>query len=167
MGRLKEHPGEFTLVEATEEWDRLDYKGRPLAFREAVRVRGQAFYRSGILYLSARLTTEVELECSRCLTPLRERVQLVESLQFEEEPPSGLAGVPLDGFSFEYGLKELELRPYFERIIASSLKSKPLCKPDCRGLCPTCGRDLNEGPCACAQERLVDPRLAKLKEFLA
>jgi uncharacterized protein len=41
---------------------------------------------------------------------------------------------------------------------------KPLCSEDCKGICPQCGQDLNEGECDCEIET-VDPRLAKLKEF--
>ena len=37
----------------------------------------------------------------------------------------------------------------------------PLCREDCKGLCPQCGIDLNTGTCAC--EKPVDPRLAALK----
>ena len=39
-----------------------------------------------------------------------------------------------------------------------------LCRPDCRGLCPVCGKNLNDGPCDCVEE--VDPRLAVLGQLL-
>ena len=44
------------------------------------------------------------------------------------------------------------------------MPSKFLCQEDCKGLCPTCGKNLNDGPCDCAKE--VDPRLAALAELL-
>ena len=40
-----------------------------------------------------------------------------------------------------------------------------LCGEDCKGLCPTCGKNLNEGDCGCRQ-KAVDPRLEALKNFL-
>jgi uncharacterized protein len=43
-----------------------------------------------------------------------------------------------------------------------SLPSSPVCRPDCKGLCPHCGQDLNEGSCDCHTEA-VDPRWAALK----
>ena len=49
--------------------------------------------------------------------------------------------------------------------ILLDLPSKFLCSPNCRGLCPRCGKDLNEGDCGCERED-VDPRLAVLKELL-
>ena len=46
-----------------------------------------------------------------------------------------------------------------------SLPMKSLCREDCRGLCPQCGHNLNNGECGCRQET-VDPRLAALKDLL-
>ena len=39
------------------------------------------------------------------------------------------------------------------------------CKPDCKGLCPKCGKNLNEGPCGCST-REIDSRLAVLQKLL-
>ena len=43
-----------------------------------------------------------------------------------------------------------------------ALPMKPLCKPDCKGLCPSCGKDLNLGACGCTHET-IDPRWEALK----
>ena len=45
------------------------------------------------------------------------------------------------------------------------LPSKCLCKPDCQGLCPRCGKNLNQGPCGCSGKE-TDPRLAALTALL-
>ena len=45
-----------------------------------------------------------------------------------------------------------------------NMDTKILCSEDCRGLCPICGADLNEGPCGCKKE--ADPRLAVLAKLL-
>jgi uncharacterized protein len=47
-----------------------------------------------------------------------------------------------------------------------SLPMQPLCKPDCAGLCPICGQDLNQGPCDCVSVE-IDPRWEKLGLLLA
>ena len=49
--------------------------------------------------------------------------------------------------------------------VALEMPSKNLCRPDCKGLCPKCGADLNEGDCGCPKDERVDPRLEKLKDF--
>lgn len=49
--------------------------------------------------------------------------------------------------------------------ILLELPTKFLCKPDCKGLCPQCGKNLNEGKCSCSA-RQVDPRLEILKKLI-
>ena len=49
-------------------------------------------------------------------------------------------------------------------VFVLHLDTKNLCSPDCKGLCPGCGADLNREPCRCKKE--VDPRLAKLAQLL-
>jgi len=166
LKRLKESPGQSFQVEWSEQREKLDHKGRMLPFKRDVTLKGRVFYRSGIVYLRAQLSTEVEVECSRCLAPLAAPVQLEVSLELHEEPESGLKGAPLEGFHYPQGAEELELLPYLERLISSSLESKPLCRPDCQGLCPSCGHDLNVGPCGCVESRPGDPRLEVLKKLL-
>ena len=52
-----------------------------------------------------------------------------------------------------------------DTVLAAQPLSK-LCKPDCKGLCPVCGADLNQGDCGC--DRFIpDPRMAALQELLA
>ena len=45
-----------------------------------------------------------------------------------------------------------------------AMDSKHVCSEDCKGLCATCGADLNEGPCGCKPE--IDPRFAALAQLL-
>ncbi len=171
LKRLKESPGERFAFDWTEEWAELDYKGRQLPFAQAVHFHGEAYARGDVIYLHAELDTEVELECSRCLRPIRRVVQRTELMELREEPEGGEWGAPLNDFRYEHGVEVLDLAPYVESLIRASIETKPLCRPDCKGLCPVCGKDLNEGPCehALAEahgEKPVDPRLAKLKELL-
>ena len=49
--------------------------------------------------------------------------------------------------------------------IVLSLPMKHLCKEDCKGICQTCGKDLNDGPCDCNHAQ-VDPRLEVLAQLL-
>jgi uncharacterized protein len=165
--QLTNAQGQPFAFEKTEHWGHLAHRGRPLAYTRDVHIQGEACWRKGIVFVSLELTTEIELECSRCLRALAFPVRLTESLEFHEEPEGDVAGILLDGFSYEHGAEELELMPYIEQLIAASLESKPLCRADCRGLCPSCGQDLNEGSCTCAQQRAADPRLEKLKDLLA
>lgn len=53
--------------------------------------------------------------------------------------------------------EQLDLAPAVRETVLLDAPSSPLCRPDCAGLCPRCGADLNQGPCGCADD-LVDER---------
>ncbi len=59
----------------------------------------------------------------------------------------------------------IDVGPLVREVLALALPMKPLCRPDCKGLCPVCGHPLNDGPCGCKIEE-VDPRLAVLGSLL-
>ena len=60
---------------------------------------------------------------------------------------------------------QLDLDQLLTEDILLDLPSKFLCSPDCKGLGPICGKNLNQGDCGCEKDT-VDPRLAILKELL-
>ena len=59
----------------------------------------------------------------------------------------------------------IDLTEMFRDILIASQPIQNLCKEDCKGLCPVCGQNLNEGDCKCDRS-VVDPRLEALKNFL-
>ncbi len=139
---------------------------RRLSFTQALHIWGQALYQEQLIYLDLHLATEIELSCSRCLAPVRVPIMLEQQLVLREEPAAGAEGLPIEEFFYPRQAKELELLPYLHSLILNSLEPKYLCKPDCQGLCPHCGHDLNLGACYCPPERWGDPRLAVLKKLL-
>ena len=103
--------------------------------------------------------------CGRCLEPLTTQVAPEVNLELMPQP-SGRQG------DVELGRDDLELDFYqgdlldVGRLILSetdlALPMKPLCRPDCRGLCPVCGGNRNVTECRC-DPRGPDPRLAPLE----
>ena len=92
-------------------------------------------------------------ECRRCLGPVAgTAVADVEEI-FVSDPEEGET-YPILG-------DHLDLEPLAREAVVLSLPLVPLCRPDCAGLCPTCGADRNEGPCACPPPE-GDPRWAAL-----
>lgn len=65
---------------------------------------------------------------------------------------------PFDG-------KTIDLDPVIREQVLLALPVTVLCREDCKGLCPTCGQDLNEQDCGHGKEKEVDVRLAKLKDI--
>lgn len=110
----------------------------------------------GIL-VQGTLETAVEGECRRCLTP----VEIPLTLVIEELFAHG----PHHSSEFMVGDDAiLDLTPLLREEIIITTPLAPLCKPDCAGLCPQCGQDLNLDRCDCEQET-IDPRLAALLEL--
>jgi uncharacterized protein len=95
-------------------------------------------------------------ECRRCLRPTAGDVRAEVRELFVERPSEG-------GDSDEYPLRhaQVDLEPLAREAVLLELPAAPLCRKDCAGLCPTCGADLNEGPCTCGPAP-PDPRWAAL-----
>ncbi len=60
---------------------------------------------------------------------------------------------------------KLDLDELIYSEVVVSIPMKHLCRDDCRGICPKCGKNRNEGDCACS-EKEIDPRLSALAELL-
>jgi uncharacterized protein len=117
-----------------------------------------------LLVLRGSFRGRVRLQCSRCLELV---VQNVEGL-LEEEFASHTPGVhaPADTVDQEepeeaaYAEGMLDLTELLRQQILLNVPLRPVCRPDCRGLCPTCGRDLNEGDCGCPRPGAHGPLAA-------
>ena len=69
-----------------------------------------------------------------------------------------------DPDAFEIVGDQLDLRPIARELVLLDAPLTPLCREDCAGLCPTCGKDLNQGACECAAPP-ADPRWAALDQW--
>ena len=116
--------------------------------------------------LEARLSYGGRLECSRCLAgypfDLQEDFTLLltkrAATPFGQEIP--LASEQLDEYFYDEPV--IPVAPIAEERIQMGVPMKPLCREDCRGLCATCGEDLNVTECGCAAEA-ADPRWEALR----
>ena len=115
------------------------------------------------------VSTEVELTCSRCLSPFRHPL----TLNFEEEysptvdAVSG-APLPLPEEAGAFTIDEHHILDLTEAICQYTLLAipmKPLCHKDCAGLCQNCGHNLNQGSCNCPAPS-ADPRWSELTKLL-
>ena len=138
------------------------------------RVTGEITFTNAGSSIVARgsFRTAVELECGRCLGSYRLHVeaQIEENLLLTDRAPESVADAE------EQELPEEEKDPLFvdnvfglEELLRQSIlvnvPLKPLCSEECKGLCPRCGRNLNEAACGCAPEETQSP-LASLAVLL-
>lgn len=114
---------------------------------------------AGVLDLSATIRAGERCVCDRCGavfdrdTVMEVRVPLAADLEDADN---------FDGFALEGD--GIDVADVLETCFILDAESKCLCRPDCRGLCPVCGKNLNEGDCACAKP--LDPRFAVLGQLL-
>jgi uncharacterized protein len=103
--------------------------------------------------VTATVRTSWVAECRRCLKPTSGEV--VAEVREVYEPKSDQEE------TYALNGSQVDLEPLVRDAVLLGLPPAPLCKEDCRGLCPTCGADLNDGPCGC-ESTPADPRWAAL-----
>jgi uncharacterized protein len=126
-----------------------------------------SFYRLGSdLFFHGRFQGEVSGTCARCLESypftLGKDFTFVLKPQSESAEEGELSEEDLS-FGFYMG-DEVDLAPLVRESLILALPTKPLCREDCRGLCPRCGVNRNAGECGC-HETWSDPRLEVLRAF--
>ncbi|MCR4406522.1 MAG: DUF177 domain-containing protein [Anaerolineae bacterium] len=114
----------------------------------------------GIL-VQGKLTTQVTLECVRCLEPFAYRLSVNLTERFLPAPAAARDGEALSISNDN----SVDLDEPIREAILLALPMRSLCRPDCRGLCPECGQNLNLGQCGCQKED-IDPRLDVLRQLL-
>ena len=128
-------------------------------FVAPVRVSGSAGNYTGIVELRAKAVFELETSCDRCAKP----ITLPQETEIFHTLVTHLNDETNDELMLVNELR-YDLDPLITEDIFLDLPSKLLCSEDCKGVCPRCGKDLNQGLCSCEKE--VDPRLAALKQLL-
>ena len=137
----------------------MDFYGqKPVC--EPVQVEGKVVNRADMLLLEAVISSNLHLHCDSCGKPF-ERVMTVPVLRLLA---TELASEDEDEIILLSSGKELDLDPVMTDEFILAMDTKQLCREDCKGRCPRCGVDLNEGTCQCKPE--PDPRLAVLAKLL-
>lgn len=116
----------------------------------------------GIL-VKGELRGEVATPCGRCAEDAKVSIDSTFS-EYEEIPPENSKEEHEGYIVYDRHAPMLDLgRVAWEQFILA-MPVHPLCKPDCQGLCPECGANLNETKCSCATDK-GDPRLAALRNI--
>jgi len=103
------------------------------------------------------VTAVWEAACSRCLVPVHGELAVGVGELYERSPLEGETYLLSDD-------DVVDLEPLIRDALALELPAVPLCRPDCKGLCATCGTDHNLAECACAESE-PDPRWAALRSL--
>lgn len=142
--------------------DDPSWEGTGLRFSTPVSIIGRAqSVVSGEVVVLVRVEAELSQECRRCLKPVESRMEEVFDLVFS---PVDKTGEPVDETTriLSDTALDLDLAEAIREEVVLSQSLLLLCKPDCKGLCPRCGINLNEERCSCSNVE-SDPRWDSLR----
>ena len=128
---------------------------------EPVQASGSVRNTAGVLVMTGEIHTTIHGVCDRCAADFTSNVEfpldvvLVTELSNEENEDEWV--FPLEGDS-------ADLDDIIRTVFVLNMDSKLLCKPDCKGICCRCGKNLNVDACSCQKE--LDPRFAALRQLL-
>jgi uncharacterized protein len=118
--------------------------------------------------IQGRLTTSLESNCARCLEPLTQDVKREFDLLYRPlGADAGRDEISVTDAEAEISYYEGEgilLDDVVREQILLAVPLKVTCREDCKGLCPHCGKNLNQEQCSCAVTQ-EEPRWAALKEI--
>lgn len=134
---VKRIPPEGETLQGSEPGSIMELDEPDVRFQDDVEYDLLAQIQGNALLVTGTVQTPATLRCSRCLKTSRLLVQ-VGQFVFHHE---------LHGEDF------VDLTASIREDIILELPQRALCEADCKGLCPSCGQDLNEGPCRCASSR--------------
>ncbi len=166
--RVADIPPEGIRIELQEEGKRFFPDDPDFGFEEKVLFHLLTQRLGKSVTVSGKIGTRLLLQCGRCLKNFSYSLQSdfdVEYRPLEKMEPGKerqLSADEMDLLYYKGG--EIDLTDLVKGQIAEEIPIQPLCDEGCRGLCPHCGRDLNEGECLCAPKD-VDPRFAPLKKW--
>ena len=153
-------PGASISFSACVDLSDLQY-GTSYPVSEPVYASGTVRNTADVLMMKGMVTTCLHGTCDRCASDFTRNVEMPVDVVLVEEFSNEDSE---DEWVFPLEAETVDLDEIVRTVFVLNLDSKLLCKPDCKGLCCRCGKNLNEGPCGCQKE--LDPRFAALRQLL-
>ena len=111
-------------------------------------------------YWHGTITGDITMDCRRCLKEAHAHVEAESQIIYAE--PDEMTDEDPDVYPIDPAARDLDLRPAIREEWLLAQPRYVLCRDDCKGLCPRCGKDLNEGPCDCPPK--ADSRWESLRK---
>ena len=160
LSKIIDCPGASVPFSTSIDLRDLQY-GNSHPVSEPVLASGTVRNTAGVLVMTGTVKTCLHGICDRCAADFTRDVEipinvvLVTELANEENE---------DEWVFPLVSDSADLEDIVRTVFVLNVGSKMLCKPDCKGMCCRCGKNLNDGPCGCQKE--LDPRFAALRQLL-
>ncbi len=157
---LKEFGGKLSVdLETTIE--PFDFGGEEYTLEAPFKVIGQIVNNGKSLQLTADVVTVLGTRCARCLAD----IDVDMNFSLDEHFVRSEDGTPTDDEVITFDGHTIELDTVVFDNLLMNIGGRYICDDDCKGLCPECGADLNEGECGCNRE-FIDPRWAGLADLM-
>ncbi len=134
--------GEKVILTVSEDPKALDIEVPGIAASEPIEISAEAIRLKETFDIDVNLSSKVTIECGLCLT--RTQISIAKNFRLDYQISKHDTAVDITE----------DIRQEF--MLAYPLK--PLCKADCKGLCPACGKNLNEGQCNCKIQEIIKER---------
>jgi uncharacterized protein len=151
--KINDIPSEGLTLEMKQKLDLFDTGTASTAFTAVISIKptGAEAFR-----IRGRIQADPELECSRCLKVFSSHIDTGLDITLEPEKVLGTAHEhELDRSELDvefYRSEEIEPLDFIKEQLLITIPMVPLHRPDCKGLCPVCGTDLNEMDCGCKKD---------------
>ncbi|MGI6045944.1 MAG: YceD family protein [Eggerthellaceae bacterium] len=108
----------------------------------------------GSFLVLGSVQVEAQTSCARCLSPVSLTLDGEIEAYFLENPDEDIPEeIGEDEINILPENHEIDMVPLITQALLLALPLVPLCSPDCKGICPHCGANLNEGPCKCSEDK--------------
>jgi uncharacterized protein len=124
------------------------------AVQAEVSVNGSVTKNNADYIVTGRVAAVLSLECDLCLKAFESRLELELNESFSEQSSP-------DSECWELSDKTVDLRPAVVADILLNMPMRTVCSDNCKGLCPVCGHNLNDGDCGC-DRGVINPQFEKL-----
>ena len=143
-------PAEFAQFEGTVAVDEFECGPDSYRFSEPLSWHADVSNTGDALLVTGNVTGEARTDCARCLEDAVFDIEGEIEGDFLLDDAESPEGADEDEFDRLPANHVLDMESLVVAAIVFELPLVPLCGEDCKGLCPQCGADLNEGPCGCA-----------------
>ena len=136
-----------------------------VGFPSPMKVKGDITNTAGYMRMTLSMSVDYITECARCLSKVNGTFSLdLEKTVATREQLSDVDEYRLDDYAIiEDGF--LDMDEQLREQLEMEFPMRHLCREDCKGLCPKCGKNLNEGECGCDTKE-IDPRMEPLRKLL-
>ena len=160
VGKALKNPGQVYPFQAELAIGEMEVLSDPVRF-DGIRVEGEFFCPGdNRISLRAEATATAVSRCSRCLEPVQVPLRAGIDALYAREPD------PEDPDLYVFEGNALELEDAVRDALLLELPMQFFCKPDCKGLCPVCGVNLNRQACTCQEGNVTTGPFSALKNIV-